>query len=43
MRLHALGIPPTITNKEYSCCAFTNQLRLFCKLMNESGFERGQL
>lgn len=39
MRLHALGIPPTITNKEYSCCAFTNQLRLFCKFMSESGFE----
>lgn len=37
MRLHALGIPPTITHKEYSCCAFTNQLRLFCKFMTEAG------
>lgn len=39
MRLHALGIPPTITIKEYSCCAFTNQLRLFCNFMKESGCE----
>jgi glycosyltransferase involved in cell wall biosynthesis len=39
MRLHALGIPPTITSKDYSCCAFTNQLRLFCKFMTESGHD----
>lgn len=39
MRLHALGIPPTITHEDYSCCAFTNQLRLFCKFMTEAGFD----
>lgn len=39
MRLHALGVPPTITIKEYSCCCFTNQLRLFCKFMKLEGFE----
>lgn len=33
MKLHILGVPHTITTKEYLCCAFTQKVLKFCKMM----------
>jgi len=36
-RFHILGLPHARTTKEYSCEAFTQKVRLFCKMMTERG------
>lgn len=37
MRFHVLGLSHTQTTREYSCCAFTQKVRLLCKMLTESG------
>lgn len=37
MRFHVLGIPHTITNKDYNQCAFTQKVLNFCKFMTKLG------
>lgn len=39
IRLHVLSIPHTITNIEYSHCAYTGNLIHFCTMMRKRGFE----
>lgn len=36
-RMHVLGIPHTVTSKEFAHCAFTQKVRRFCKFMTEAG------
>lgn len=36
-RLHILGVPHAKTTREYSCEAFTQKVRVFCKMMTERG------
>ena len=33
MRFHCLSVPHTITNEDYSVCAFTQKVLRFCKMM----------
>lgn len=37
MRFHALGLPHTVTRKDYSACAFTQKVLKFCKMMHSRG------
>jgi glycosyltransferase involved in cell wall biosynthesis len=37
MRFHALGLPHTVTRKDYSACAFTQKVLKFCKMMTRRG------
>lgn len=37
MRFHILGLSHTKTTREYSCCAFTQKVRLLCKMLTELG------
>jgi len=39
IRLHVLAIPHTITNPDYSHCAYTGNLIHFCTMMRKRGFE----
>lgn len=39
IRLHLLGLPHTITNNEYSHCAFTGKVLRFSPMMISRGFE----
>jgi glycosyltransferase involved in cell wall biosynthesis len=39
MRFHILGLSHTKTTKEYSCCAFTQKIRLLCKMLFDLGHE----
>lgn len=39
IRLHMLAIPHTITNNEFSHCAFTGKVLRFCPMMMSRGFE----
>lgn len=38
MILHALGIPHTVTSKDYLCCAFTQKVLKFCDMMTKEGW-----
>ena len=39
IRLHIPAIPHTITNNDFSHCAFTGKVLRFCKMMTSKGFE----
>jgi len=39
MRFHILGLSHTKTTKEYSPCAFTQKVRLLCKMLHDLGHE----
>ena len=37
MRLHVIGLPHTITSERFACCAFTQKVLKFCKMMKNRG------
>jgi len=36
-RLHVMGLPHTVTSKEYNACAYTQKVLKFCKMMTDRG------
>lgn len=38
-RYHVLGLPHTVTSKEFIACAYTQKALKFCKMMTERGHE----
>jgi glycosyltransferase involved in cell wall biosynthesis len=39
MRFHVLGLPHTVTSKEFNACAYTAKVLKFCKMMTDRGHE----